>query len=50
MYYAKGQNKGDEPQDLDDYWTKWLGFNQIQAVILDLLTQDGITRDHSHII
>ena len=22
MYHAKGQNKGDESQDLDDYWTK----------------------------
>ena len=50
MYHAKGQNKGDGPQDLDDFWTKWKGFNQTQAVVLDLVTQDGIARDHSHII
>ena len=50
LYHAKGSNKNDGPQDLCDYWTKHLGFNQTQAVVLDLVTQDGIAKDHSHII
>ena len=50
MYHAKGSNKTEGPQDLCDFWTKDLGFNQTQAVVLDLVTQEGIARDHSHII
>ena len=37
VYHVKGQNKGEGPQDICDFWIKWLGFNQTQAVILDLL-------------
>ena len=50
LYHAKGSNKNDGPQDLCDFWTKHLGFNQTQAVVLDLVTQDDIAKDHSHII
>ena len=50
IYYAKGINKTEGPQDLCSYWIVDLGFNQTQAVILDLVTQEGIARDHSHII
>ena len=50
MYHVKGSNKNDGPQDLCDFWTKDLGFNQTQAVVLDLVTQEGIAKDHSHII
>ncbi len=50
VYHAKGQSKGDGPQDICDYWTKDLGFNQTQAVVLDLVAQEGISRDHSHIV
>ena len=27
VYHAKGQSKGEGPQDICDYWSKWLGFN-----------------------
>ena len=50
LYHAKGSNKGEGPQDICDYWTKDLGFNQTQAVVLDLVTQEGIAKNHSHII
>ena len=50
MFHAKGQNRGDGPQDLDDYWTDWLGFSKTQAVVLDLVAQEGINKDHFHII
>ena len=50
IYYAKGSGKHDGPQDLDDYWTDDLGFSRTQAVVLDLVTQEGIARDYSHII
>ena len=50
MYHAKGSGKKDGPQDLDNFWTDDLGFSRTQAVILDLVTQDGIVRDHSHTI
>ena len=50
MYHAKGRNRGEGPQDLDDFWTDWLGFTQTQAVVLDLVAQEGIAKDHSHII
>ena len=50
MYHAKGSLKIDSPQDLDNFWTKDLGFTQTQAVVLNLVTQEGIAKDHSHII
>ena len=50
LFYAKGQNRGDGPQDLDDYWTDWLGFTKTQAVVLDLVTQKGINKDYFYII
>ena len=50
LYHAKGSKKKDGPQDLCDFWTKDLGFNQTQAVVLDLVTQEGIAKDHSHIV
>lgn len=50
IYHVKGINKIEGPQDLCSYWTVDLGFNQTQAVVLDLVTQEGIARDHSHII
>lgn len=50
LFHIKGQNKGDGPQDLDDYWTNWLGFTKTQAIVLDLVSQDGISKDHFHII
>ena len=40
----------DGPQDLDDYWTDWLGFTKTQAVVLDLVAQEGINKDHFHIV
>ena len=50
MYHAKGRNSGEGPQDLDDYWTEDLGFTQTQVVVLDLVSQEGISKDHFHTI
>ena len=50
VYHAKGQNKGEGPQDICDYWTDDLGFNKTQAVVLDLIAQDGIAKDYTHIL
>ena len=50
LYHAKGRSKHDGPQDLDDFWTDDLGFSRTQAVVLDLVTQDGIAHDYSHVI
>ena len=50
IYYAKGRNRGDGPQDLDDFWTNDLGFSQTQAIVLDLVAQDGISKDYFHIV
>ena len=50
MYHSKGQRKDEGPHDLDDFWTDDLEFNRTQAVVLNLLTQDGIAKDHSHIV
>ena len=50
IYHAKGASKHNGPQDLDDFWTDNLGFSRTQAVILDLVTQDSIAHDYSHII
>ena len=50
LFHAKGSDKCDGPQDLDDFWTDDLGFSRTQAVVLDLLSQEGIAKDHSHIV
>ena len=50
VYHARGTRKHEGPQDICDYWTKDLGFTQTQTVVLDLVAQDGIAKDHSHII
>ena len=50
MYHAKGRNKGVGPQELDEFWTDDLEFNRTQAVVLDLVTQEGIVKNHTHII
>ena len=48
MFHAKGDKYG--PVDLDDYWTKDLGLSKTQAVVLDLLKQQGISNDNWHIV
>ena len=48
LYHAKGDRLG--PVDLDDFWTKDLGFSNIQAVVLDLVKQYGILDNYQHII
>ena len=48
MYHAKGDRAG--PIDLDDFWTEDRGFSKTQAVVLDLVSQEGIRKDHYHII
>ena len=50
VYHARGTRKYEGPQDICDYETKDLEFTQTQAVVLDLIAQDGIAKDHSHII
>ena len=50
LYHARGTRKHEGPQDMYSYWTKDLGFTQTQAVMLDLVAQEGIAKDHSHII
>ena len=40
LYYAKGDRLG--PIDLDDFWTEDLGFSKTQAIVLDLVKQQGI--------
>ena len=48
MYHVKGDRAG--PIDLDDFWTEDRGFSKTQAVVLDLVSQEGIRKDHYHII
>ena len=48
IYYAKGNTLG--PVDLDDFWTDNLGFSKIQAVVLNLIAQEGIEKDFKYII
>ena len=47
MYYQKG-NIG--PVDLDEFFTKKLGFSKTQAVVLDLLNQKGILDKFDYIV
>ena len=48
LYYYKGVDNG--PVDLNDFFTKELGFSKTQAVILDLLSQFRINNDFRHIV
>ena len=48
MYHAKGDRLG--PVDLDDFWTEDRGFSKTQAVVLDLVSQEGVRNDNYHII
>ncbi len=48
LYHAKGDQLG--PVDLDDFWTNDLGFSKTQAVVLDLVTQEGILGGFQHVI
>ena len=50
MWHSKGSKKDEGPVDLDDYWTKDLGFSKTQAVVLDLVGQEGISKDNFHVI
>ena len=50
MWHSKGSKKDEGPVDLDDYWTKNLGFSKTQAVVLDLVSQEGISKDNFHVI
>ena len=48
LFHAKGEKLG--PVDLDEFWTKEEGFSKTQAVVLDLLTQQGISDPNKHVV
>ena len=48
LFYVKGDKLG--PIDLDDWWIKDEGFLKTQAVVLDLLTQQGIDNNNKHVV
>ena len=48
LFHAKGDKLG--PVDLDEYWTKDEGFSNTQAVVLDLLAQQGIANTNKHVV
>ena len=48
LYHAKGDQL--RPVDLDDFWTDELKFSKTQAVVLDLVTQEGISNNFQHVI
>ena len=48
MHHEKGDDKG--PVDLEDFWTKWKGLSKTEAVVMDLVTQEGVNSDNKHII
>ena len=48
LFHAKGDKLG--PVDLDEVWTKNEGFSKTQAVVLDLLTQQGIDDNNKHVV
>ena len=52
VWHAKGDGILDGPQDICDFWTGKgdCGFLKTQAVVLDLLTQEGIATDGRHIV
>ena len=47
LYHAKGVLG---PIDLDPFWTKFRGFSKTQAVVLDLVIQEGINKALKHIV
>lgn len=49
IYHAKGD---EGPIDLDNYWwgKEHLGFSKTQAVVLDLVTHNGISREMKHTV
>lgn len=48
MWYTKGEKYG--LYDLDDFWTEDLGFSKTQAVVFDLVRQQGISDKSTYII
>ena len=50
MYHAKGSGKDEGPQNLEDFWTEDCGLSKTQAVVLDLLTQEGIPPSNQLIV
>ena len=42
--------KREGPWDLDSFFTKELGFSNTQAVVLDLINQEGIPNDNRYIV
>ena len=48
LFHAKGDKLG--PVDLDEVWTKDEGFSKTQAVVLDLLSQQGIANNNKHVV
>ena len=48
MFYAQGDKNG--PVNLDDWRTMWPGFSKTQAVVLDLVSQEGISKNNNHVI
>ena len=48
LYHAKGDKNG--PVDLNEEYTKEWGFSKTQAVVFDLLQQQGIADDFTHVV
>ena len=48
LFHAKDDKRG--PVDLDEHWIKEEGFSKTQAVVLDLLTREGIADNNKHIV
>ena len=48
LYHCKGDKYG--PVDLNEFFTKQLGFFKTQAVVLDLLSQHGILDEFQYIV
>ena len=48
LFHAKGDKYG--PVDLDDHWIKIEGFSKTQVVVLDLMTQQGISDLNKHVV
>ena len=48
MWHAKGEKY--RLYDLDDFWTEDLSFSKTQAVVFDLVKQQGISDKSTYII
>ena len=48
MFYPKGDK--NRPVNLDDWRTTWRRSSKTQAVVLDLVSQEGISKNSNHII